>query len=84
MKTMGEWRLTWALYGGDWTVSRPGRFTPGVGHTGNPWKGDGWTPGPVGTRRIEVRKILATCAPLQLEATMSMQRFLGELGRAAN
>jgi hypothetical protein len=50
---MGEWMyssihsLTSALDGGEWSASRPGRFTPREGAPGTRWIGD-W----VGTRAV--------------------------------
>jgi hypothetical protein len=46
MKAYGEWMyrstfLTSALVGGEWSTSRPGRFTPGEGAPGTHWIG-GW------------------------------------------
>jgi hypothetical protein len=43
---MGEWMytstffLTSALVGGEWSASRPGRFTPGERGPGTHWIGD--------------------------------------------
>jgi hypothetical protein len=57
---MGEWRyrsthsLTSALDGGEWSASRPGRFTPRQRSPGSHWIG-GW----VGSRAVleeEVKK----------------------------
>jgi hypothetical protein len=45
--------LTSALAGGQWSISRPGRFTPGV-H----WIG-GWTDPRAGLDDLEKRKFLA-------------------------
>jgi hypothetical protein len=50
---LGEWRyisthsLTSALDGGEWSASRPGRFTPRERTPSTPWRG-GW----VGTRTV--------------------------------
>jgi hypothetical protein len=53
MRRIGEWRyssthsLTSALDGGEWSVSRPGRFTPAERASGTHWIG-GW----VGPRAV--------------------------------
>jgi hypothetical protein len=47
MKTYWGIGATLALYGGEWSASRPGRFTPREGTHGTHWKG-GW----VGPRAI--------------------------------
>jgi hypothetical protein len=48
--------LTSALDGGEWSASRPGRFTPGERAPGANWIG-GWV-GPRGLDAIEKRKSL--------------------------
>jgi hypothetical protein len=60
---MGEWIhrttffLTSALVGGEWSVSRPGRFTPGEGAPGTYWIG-GWVGPRAGLGRRGEQKIL--------------------------
>jgi hypothetical protein len=39
--------LTSALVGGEWSASRPGRFTPGKEAPVTTGQEDGWTPEPV-------------------------------------
>jgi hypothetical protein len=41
--------LTWTLDGGEWSASRPGRFTPGERAPGIHWIGAGWAPEPIWT-----------------------------------
>jgi hypothetical protein len=41
--------LTSALVGGEWSASRPGRFTPGERAPGTHWIGGWMTPEPVWT-----------------------------------
>jgi hypothetical protein len=45
-----------ALYGGEWSVSRPGRFTPGERAPGMQWLG-GWMGPSSGLDPVEKRKI---------------------------
>jgi len=53
---LGEWwyypthSLTSALDGGEWSASRPGRFTPPGRHPGMHWVGGWWAPQPVSMR----------------------------------
>jgi hypothetical protein len=59
---MGEWRysstsLTSALDGGEWSASRPGRFTPVEIAPGSHWIG-GWVGPRTGLDAVEKRKIL--------------------------
>jgi hypothetical protein len=67
---MGEWMyishifLTSALVGGEWTASRPGRFTPELRATGTQWIGD-WVGPRVGLDDVEKRKFL-TVSGLEL------------------
>jgi hypothetical protein len=46
--------LTSALVGGEWSASRPGRFTPGVIAPGIHWIGGGWTSVSVWTRKKKI------------------------------
>jgi hypothetical protein len=58
MKAMDEWMyssthsLTPALDGGEWSVSRPGRFTPRVKTSGTHWIG-GWVGSRAGLDAVE-------------------------------
>jgi hypothetical protein len=55
---MGEWIfLTSALVGGDWSPSRPSRFTPGERTPGTNWIG-GWVGPRAGLDDVEKRKLL--------------------------
>jgi hypothetical protein len=47
--------LTSALFGGKWSASRPGRFTPGKRATGTHWIG-GWVDPRTGLDDMEKRK----------------------------
>jgi hypothetical protein len=49
--------LTSALVGGEWSASRPGRFTPGGKVTGTHWIG-GWVDPIAGLDVVEKRKLL--------------------------
>jgi hypothetical protein len=49
--------LTSALAGGEWSVSRPGRFTPGERAPGTHWIG-GWVGHRAGLDDVEKRKFL--------------------------
>jgi hypothetical protein len=49
--------LTSALVGGEWSASRPGRFTPGERAPGTHWIG-GWVDPRAGLDDVEKRKIL--------------------------
>jgi hypothetical protein len=49
--------LTSALVGGDWSASRPSRFTPGERAPGTHWKG-GWLSPKTGLEDVEKRKVL--------------------------
>jgi hypothetical protein len=49
--------LTSALVGGEWSDSRPGRFTPGERAPGTHWRG-GWVDLKAGLEAGEKRKIL--------------------------
>jgi hypothetical protein len=49
--------LTSALAGGEWSVSRPGRFTPGERAPGTHWVG-GWVGPRAGLDDVEKRKFL--------------------------
>jgi hypothetical protein len=49
--------LTSALVGGEWSVSRPGRFTPGKRARGTQWIG-GWVDPRAGLDDLEKRKFL--------------------------
>jgi hypothetical protein len=49
--------LTSALTGGEWSVSRPGRFTPGERAPGTHWIG-GWVGPRTGLDDVETRKFL--------------------------
>jgi hypothetical protein len=49
--------LTSALVGGEWSASRPGRFTPGERACGTHWIG-GWVEPKVGMDDVERRKFL--------------------------
>jgi hypothetical protein len=49
--------LTSALVGGEWSASRPGRFTPGERAPGTHWIG-GWVGPRVGLEAVEKRKFL--------------------------
>jgi hypothetical protein len=49
--------LTSALYGGEWSASRPGRFTPGEGAPGAHWLGS-WVGAEDGLDDVEKRKFL--------------------------
>jgi hypothetical protein len=49
--------LTSALVGGEWSVSRPVRFTPGERAHGTPWIG-GWVGPRAGLDDVEKRKFL--------------------------
>jgi 4-amino-4-deoxy-L-arabinose transferase-like glycosyltransferase len=48
--------MTSALEGGEWSVSRPGRFTPGKKPPGTHWLG-GWVAPRAGLDAVEKRKI---------------------------
>jgi hypothetical protein len=48
--------LTSALAGGEWSASRPGRFTPGERDPGTHWKG-GWADPRASLDDVEKRKI---------------------------
>jgi hypothetical protein len=50
--------LTSALVGGEWSVSRPGRFTPGERVPGTRWIG-GWVDPRTGLGDVEKGKLLA-------------------------
>jgi hypothetical protein len=56
--------LTSALVGGEWSASRPGRFTPGERAPGTHWIG-GWLDPRAGLDDLEKRKFL-TLPGLQL------------------
>jgi hypothetical protein len=49
--------LTSALAGGEWSASRPGRFTPGERTRGTPWIG-GWVDPRAGLDDVEKRELL--------------------------
>jgi hypothetical protein len=49
--------LTSTLTGGEWSASRPGRFTPGETAPGTDWMG-GWKDPRVGLDDVEKRKFL--------------------------
>jgi hypothetical protein len=49
--------LTSALVGGEWSASRPSRFTPGEGARGTHWIG-GWVGPRAGLDDVEKRKFL--------------------------
>jgi hypothetical protein len=49
--------LTSALAGGEWSVSRPGRFTPGERISGLHWIG-GWVEPRVGLNDVETKNVL--------------------------
>jgi hypothetical protein len=49
--------LTSALVGGEWSVSRPDRFTPGERATGTHWIGD-WVDPRAGLDDVEKKKLL--------------------------
>jgi hypothetical protein len=49
--------LTLALVGGEWSASRPGRFTPGERAPGTHWIG-GWVDPRDGLDNVERRKFL--------------------------
>jgi hypothetical protein len=49
--------LTSALVGGEWSTSRPGRFTPGERAPGTHWTG-GWVDLRAGLDDLEKRKFL--------------------------
>jgi hypothetical protein len=49
--------LTSALAGGEWSTSRPGRFTPGERAPGTHWRG-GWMDLRAGLDDLEKRKFL--------------------------
>jgi hypothetical protein len=49
--------LTSALAGGEWSASRPGRFTPGEKAPGTHWIG-GWVGPRAGLDDVEKRKFL--------------------------
>jgi hypothetical protein len=49
--------LTSALVGGEWSASRPGRFTPGERAPGTHWL-EGWVSPRVGLDDVEKRKFL--------------------------
>jgi hypothetical protein len=49
--------LTSALVGGEWSASRPGRFTPGERAPGTHWIG-GWVGPRAGLDDVEKRKFL--------------------------
>jgi hypothetical protein len=63
MKAYGEWMyrstffFTSALVGGEWSTSRPGRFTPGERAAGTHWIG-GWVDLRAGLDDLEKRKFL--------------------------
>jgi hypothetical protein len=50
--------LTWVLVGGEWSASRPARFTLGKRAPGNHWIGD-WVDLRAGVDEVENRKFLA-------------------------
>jgi hypothetical protein len=50
--------LTSALVGGEWSASRPNRFTPGERALGTHWI-DGWVGPRAGLDDVEKRKFLA-------------------------
>jgi hypothetical protein len=50
--------LTSALVGGEWSASRPSRFTPGERSPGTHWIGD-WVDPIAGSNDMEKRKFLA-------------------------
>jgi hypothetical protein len=52
--------LTSALYGGEWSVSRPGRFKPGGRSSDVYWIG-GWVGPTAGLDVVEKRKICCLC-----------------------
>jgi hypothetical protein len=64
---LGKWRysstysLTSALDGGEWSVSRPGRFTPREGAPGTHWIG-GWV-GPKAGLEAVIKRINPIIAP---------------------
>jgi hypothetical protein len=49
--------LNSALAGGEWSASRPGRFTPGERAPGTHWTG-GWVDSRTGLDDVEKRKFL--------------------------
>jgi hypothetical protein len=51
--------LTSALDGGEWSASRPGRFTPGEIATGTHWI-EGWMSPSAGLDAVEKRKTTNT------------------------
>jgi hypothetical protein len=57
--------LTSALVGGEWSASRPGRFTPGERAPGTHWI-RGWVDPKAGLDNLEKRKFL-TLSGLQLQ-----------------
>jgi hypothetical protein len=61
--------LTSELAGGEWSVSRPGRFTPGEGAPGPHWIG-GWVDPRAGLDDVEKRKFL-TLPGLELRSPQS-------------
>jgi hypothetical protein len=60
---MGQWlcrptfSCPWYLFGGEWSASRPGRFTPGEKAPGTHWIG-GWVDPRSGLDNVEKRKFL--------------------------
>jgi hypothetical protein len=75
MKVYGDWmyRSTSTLVGGEWSTSRPGRFTPGERAPGTQWIGD-WVDLRAGLDDLENKKFLT---PLGLEP-----RLLGRPARS--
>jgi hypothetical protein len=61
--------LTSALVGGEWSTSRPGRFTPGERAPGTHWIG-GWAGLRAGVDDLEKRKFL-TLPGLELQPVAS-------------
>jgi hypothetical protein len=60
MMAYGAWMyifLTSALFGGEWSASRPSRFTPGKRASGTHWLGD-WVGPRAGIDDVEKRKCL--------------------------